>query len=78
MFTQNDAFRAMAAKYLRLAKDTKDPRERSKFFDYAMVYAQLSERAERRGTSRPMAWGDVERTNVPERGNAAVARPHGR
>ena len=52
MFRQRDAPRVMAAKYLRLAKDTEDPRERSKFFDYAMAYAQLSEQSERCETSR--------------------------
>jgi len=55
---QSDALRVMASKYLRLAKDTKDPRDRKKFFDYAMVYAQLSEQSERRGTSRAIAGGD--------------------
>jgi hypothetical protein len=78
MFDQSDAFRAMAAKYLRLAKDTNDPRERSKFIDYAMIYAQLSEQAERRETSRPMVGGDVERRDGSERGKVFVARSHGR
>jgi hypothetical protein len=40
--------RAMAERYLRLAKTTKDVRERRKFFDYAAIYAQLSEQASRR------------------------------
>ena len=40
--------RALAEKYLRLAKSSDNPRERSKFFDYAMLYAQLSEQARRR------------------------------
>jgi hypothetical protein len=78
MFDQTDAFRVMAVKYLRLAKDTKDAGERSKFIDYAMIYAQLSEQAERRDTSRPIAARDVERRDVPERGNVIVAQPHGR
>jgi len=73
MFDKSDAFRAMAAKYLRLAKDTKDPRERSKFFSYAMLCAQFSEHSERREISRAMAGGDVEWRNVPERGNVKVA-----
>ena len=77
MLNQSVAMRVMASKYLRLAKDTKDPRERSKFFDYAMIYAQLSEQAERREASRPIAGGDVERRDVPERGDV-VARSHGR
>ena len=76
MFTQSDALRALAERYLRLAKTTKDARERSKFFNYAMVYAQLSEQAERRTTSKAVAGGDRERRDVPERGDAAVARPH--
>ena len=78
MFSQNDSYRSMAAKYLRLAKDTEDPLERSKFVEYAMIYAQLSEQAEPRETLRPMAGGDVERRNVPERGNVISARRHGR
>ena len=78
MFDQSEAFRAMAAKYLRLAKDTEDPRERSKFIDYAMLYAQLSEQAEWRETPRPTIGGDAERRNVPERGNIIVIRSHGR
>ena len=73
MFTQSGTLRGIAERYLWLAKGAKDPEERSKFFDYAMVYAQLSEQAERRESSRPMAWGDVERRNVPERGNVKVA-----
>ena len=74
MFNQSDAMRAMAAKYLWLAKDTEDPIERSKFFDYAMIYAQLSEQAEWPETSSPI----VERRDGPERANVIVARPHGR
>jgi hypothetical protein len=54
MLNQSDAMRVMAERYLRLAKTTKDPRERSKFFDYAFVYAQLSKQAERRETCKPM------------------------
>ena len=50
MFNHSDNLRVMAAEYLRLAKDTKDPAERSKFFDYARAYAQLSEQVERRET----------------------------
>ena len=73
MFTQSGTLRGIAERYLWLAKGAKDPEERSKFFDYAMVYAQLSEQAERRESSRPMAGGDVERRNVPERGNGKVA-----
>jgi len=55
MLNQSDAMRVMAAKYFQLAKDTKDQRERSKFFDYAMLYAQLSKQAEQRETSTAMA-----------------------
>jgi len=42
------AMRALAEKYLRLARTSDNPRERSKFIDYAMLYAQLSEQARRR------------------------------
>ena len=52
--SHGDAMRAMAAKYSRLALETKDPAERVKFFDYAKLYAQLSEREEWRETLRPM------------------------
>jgi len=55
MFHQSDALREKAAKYLRLARGAQDPRARSKFFDYAMIYAQLSEQSERRETSRGVA-----------------------
>ena len=51
MLHESDTMRVIAARYLRLAKDTKDRRERSKFFDYAIIYAQLSEQAERREAS---------------------------
>ena len=50
MLNHSDAFRVMATKYLRLAKNTDDPMERSKFLGYAMIYAQLSEQSERRET----------------------------
>ena len=52
MLHESDTMRVIAARYLRLAKDTKDRRERSKFFDYAIIYAQLSEQAERREASK--------------------------
>ena len=78
MFTQSGTLRGIAEKYLWLAKGAKDPGEGSKFFDYAMVYAQLSEQAERRETSRAMAGGDLERRDVSKRGDVAVARSHGR
>ena len=39
--------RAMAERYLRLAKTTSEPTERTKFLDYASIYAQLSEQSER-------------------------------
>jgi hypothetical protein len=74
---QSEAMRVMAAKYLRLAQGTKDPRERSKFFDYAMIYAQLLEPAERRESSKTMAGGDVERRDASRRGDIA-ARSHDR
>ena len=34
---QAKALRALAERYLRLAKTTADPRERNKFFNYAAV-----------------------------------------
>jgi hypothetical protein len=46
------ALRVLAGKYLRLARTTADPRERSKFFHYAAVYADLSERSERHRNRR--------------------------
>ena len=78
MLHQCDAMRAMAQKYLRLARSAPDTRERSKFFDYAMVYAQLSEQAERlRAASKTMVGADRERKDDLERGDV-VARSHGR
>ena len=44
---QADAMRAMAERYLRLAKTTSEPTERTRFLDYASIYAQLSEQSER-------------------------------
>jgi hypothetical protein len=41
MRNQAKALRALAERYLRLAKTTADPRERNKFFTYAAVYADL-------------------------------------
>jgi hypothetical protein len=52
MLKQSDALRVLAAKYLRKAKSATVPSERSKFFDYAMFYAQILEQAERREASR--------------------------
>jgi hypothetical protein len=52
MRNQATALRVLAEKYLRLAKTTADPRERNKFFNYAAVYAHLSERSGRRGNNR--------------------------
>jgi hypothetical protein len=46
------ALRVLAEKYLRLAKTSADPRERNKFFKYAAVYADLSERSGRHGNNR--------------------------
>jgi hypothetical protein len=40
--------RALAEKYLRLAKTSHSATDRSRFIDYAMLYAQLSEQARRR------------------------------
>ena len=44
---QADAMRVMAERYLSLAKASSEPGERTKFFDYASIYAQLPEQAER-------------------------------
>ena len=83
MFRHSDSMRVMAERYLQLAETTEDANERSKFFDYAMVYAQLSEQAEQRETSETMAGEDRERSDVPERGDVSergddvIARPHG-
>ena len=52
MRNQAKALRALAERYLRLARTTADPRERNKFFNYAAVYADLSERSERRCNDR--------------------------
>ncbi len=76
MLNQSVAMRAMASKYLRLAKGTEDPRERSKFFDYAMVYAQLSEQAEQREASQAAPGGDRKRSDGSEQGDV-VARYRG-
>jgi len=51
MLKQADGMRAMAERYLRLAKATSEPEERTKFLDYASLYAQLSEQSERREAS---------------------------
>ena len=53
MFSRNDVYRSMAAKYLRLARDTEDPLERSKCIDYAMIYAQLADQTEHREEQEP-------------------------
>jgi len=61
MLNQSDALRVMASKYLRLAKDSKHQRDRRKFRDYAVIYAQLSEQSERRATAKAMAGKDRKR-----------------
>lgn len=48
MAHQSEAMRAMAQRYLRLARTTQDARERSKYFDYAMLYAPLCAQTETR------------------------------
>ena len=50
MLKQADAMRAMAERYLRLAETTSEPKERTKFLDYASIYAQLSEQSERQAS----------------------------
>ena len=78
MFAHSDAMRVMVERYLRLAKTAKDATERSKYFDYAMVYAQLSEQAGRREASERIAGRGTERRDAPGRGGVADARPHRR
>ena len=43
MQNQSDTIRLLAQKYLQLAKTTDDPQERSKFLNYAALYADLFE-----------------------------------
>lgn len=45
MLKQDDAMKAMAQGYLRLAKTSFDPEDRKRFLDYAAVYAELSNRS---------------------------------
>ena len=52
MRNQAKALRALAERYLRLAKTTADPRVRNKFFNYAAVYADLSGRSQRHRNDR--------------------------
>ena len=42
------ALRTLAEKYLRLARTSDDRGERSKFLDYAALYAQLADQSVRR------------------------------
>jgi hypothetical protein len=51
MQNQADTLRVMMEKYLRLARTTDDPQARSKYLNYAAVYAELSGRSERRQTA---------------------------
>ena len=60
MFNKTDAMRAMAERYLRLAKTASEPNERAKFLDYASIYAQLSEQSERQDAQKTIA--ETERT----------------
>ena len=55
MFNKTDAMRAMAERYLRLARAASEPNERAKFLDYASIYAQLSEQSERQDTQNTVA-----------------------
>ena len=61
MTAHGHAMRALAEKYLRLAKMSDNPRERTKFIDYAMLYAQLSEQARRRDGSARAAREELAR-----------------
>jgi len=68
MMSHGHAMRALAEKYLRLAKTSHNPSERTKFIDYATLYAQLSEQARRRNASTLKAAPiDLEDPNVPRR-----------
>ena len=72
MAHQSEAMKAMAQRYLRLARTTKNARERTKFFDYAMLYAQLSEQSERRqrnaaARAAPPSDGEMEQRNGSRR-----------
>ena len=60
MLKQDDAMKAMAQGYLRLAKSRFDAEDRKRFLDYAAVYAELSNRSvppetEQRETRRQSA-----------------------
>jgi hypothetical protein len=71
MTHHGSAMRALAEKYLRLAKTSHDGRERSKFIDYAMLYAQLSEQARRRE-------GPASISDQPDREDHDVRRRYAR
>lgn len=58
MLTHADAMRAMAERYLRLAQMASEPEERTKFLDYASIYAQLSEQSEREESRASAAGGE--------------------
>ena len=63
MLTHADAMRAMAERYLRMAHTASEPEERTKFLDYASIYAQLSEQSER-AESRASAAGGARSTKT--------------
>ena len=71
MAHQSEAMRVMAQRYLQLARTTQDARERSKFFNYAMLYAQLCEQSERRRASAQAASRSADKTEA-----ADVSRRH--
>ena len=54
MPNKSHVLRFMAAKYLRLARSAGSAAMRSKYSDYAMLYAQLSEQSERHANTHPV------------------------
>lgn len=54
MLTHANVMRAMAERYLRMAQMTSEPEQRTKFLDYASIYAQLSEQSEREESRAPV------------------------
>ena len=58
-----NTLRLMAEQYMRLAKQATDRTEKARFFDYASLYAQLSEQASR-GRLRETAPDAIRRVRV--------------
>lgn len=74
MINRSDAMRVIA-KYLQMAKEARNRGKRSTLLDRAMIYALVSERAQRRKNSKMTERGDVSQRS--ERKDA-VARSGGR